>query len=114
MVEMRWFLDLGVLSGRVLQYRVLGEPYRPNQHERVRKWSEWKDVPVVPAVMPPAATRDTPRTDAAVVAMDHVRGAPVQYVAADFARQLEHELTEAKRLLDDASRGYLYQPNGAV
>lgn len=40
---------------------------------------------------------DTTRTDATVVAMDFVRGAPVQYVPADFARQLERELKLAEQ-----------------
>lgn len=37
---------------------------------------------------------DTPRTDEAVIATGVVRGAPVDYVTADFARQLERELKE--------------------
>lgn len=35
---------------------------------------------------------DTPRTDQAVIAIDHVTGEPMPYVAAEFARRLEREL----------------------
>lgn len=35
---------------------------------------------------------NTPRTDEAVVALGEVRGAPVQYVTAEFARKLERDL----------------------
>ena len=42
---------------------------------------------------------DTPRTEYAMIAVGHVRGAPVQYVTAEFARQLERELSAARAVI---------------
>ena len=44
---------------------------------------------------------DTPRTDAAVIATDMPRGAPVAYVTADFARLLEKESAAMFRALKE-------------
>jgi hypothetical protein len=45
---------------------------------------------------------ETPRTDAAV--NDVLQTGPCQKVSADFARQLERELAEAKKALHDLQR----------
>jgi hypothetical protein len=44
---------------------------------------------------------DTPRTDAAVIATDMPRGAPVAYVTADFAGRLEKENAAMFRALKE-------------
>lgn len=50
----------------------------------------------------------TPLTDAAMIAVDFVRGAPVPYVTADFARKLETDMAElvdmVRRLSKPASK----------
>ena len=46
---------------------------------------------------------ETPRTDAAV--KDVLQTGPVPKVSAEFARQLERELGEARKALNDCLRG---------
>lgn len=54
----------------------------------------------------------TPRTDAAVIAIDVVRGAPVTYVTADFARQLESENAELREALSKFAQIDMPEGNG--